>query len=182
MIKVANFSSTGKNVFRRLALNLCPRAGQVQDGQVQVAKSGDRSNEAALNSRGTVSFRTGLRNFIASVPDLKKSSRDQFSSLCSAGLETDYFLTANWSLEKSPFSTRRPDEGLQLCRVTRLGRLFDYWAVVYFGQIHENKNSSTNFWATFVLRYKAYVLIMTKNGFGYILNDYFYKLIRSPWL
>jgi hypothetical protein len=43
----------------------------------------------------------------------------------------------------------------------------------------ENQRSSKNNWAT-VFQSKSYVLILTKNGLGYILGDYF-KNLWSPY-
>jgi hypothetical protein len=48
-----------------------------------------------------------------------------------------------------------------------IGRIFAYWALVYFGQFCENNISIPNFWAT-CFQYKNNLLILTKNGFGYV--------------
>jgi hypothetical protein len=55
----------------------------------------------------------------------------------------------------------------------QIGRIFAYWAIVYFGQFFENKRTipplpKDNF---FPLG-KSYVLILPKNEFGYILGNF----------
>jgi hypothetical protein len=52
-----------------------------------------------------------------------------------------------------------------------MGRIFAYWAFVYFGQFFGKFTDtySPNFWATFYG--KRNVLILSKNGLGYILGD-----------
>jgi hypothetical protein len=46
----------------------------------------------------------------------------------------------------------------------------------------ENYIRSPNVLATFFYGKITYVLISTENGLGYILGDFFHKLIWSPWL
>jgi hypothetical protein len=53
--------------------------------------------------------------------------------------------------------------------------------ILYFGQRFENYKSSLIFWLLYSAE-KSYVLILAKNGLGYILGDFFHKLIWSPWL
>jgi hypothetical protein len=59
----------------------------------------------------------------------------------------------------------------------RIGLIFAYWAIVFFGQFFENYTRSTNFGASFFTDYATYVLILTKNSFGYIKGNFFHKLI-----
>jgi hypothetical protein len=53
-----------------------------------------------------------------------------------------------------------------------LGRIFAYWAIVYFGHYFDNYRSTANYWATF-LHSTSYVLILTNTWLGYILGDFF---------
>jgi hypothetical protein len=62
----------------------------------------------------------------------------------------------------------------------QIGRIFACWVIVCFGQCFENGISSTKFWANF-FHTVSYVLILAKNVLGYILGDFFYKIIWSPW-
>jgi hypothetical protein len=61
-------------------------------------------------------------------------------------------------------------------RVTRLGEFSPaYWAIVFFwggGQFFEKHRSSTNFGPLFS-REKSYELIVTWNGFGRMLGNFF---------
>jgi hypothetical protein len=52
------------------------------------------------------------------------------------------------------------------------GRIFAYWAVVYFGLLLENDKSGANYWATFC-HGTIFVLSPVKNGLGYIFGDSF---------
>jgi hypothetical protein len=61
-------------------------------------------------------------------------------------------------------------------RVTSLGE----FSIVYLGKFSESYRSSPHFCAIFLLSID-YVLILTKNSLGYILSDFFHKLIWSPW-
>jgi hypothetical protein len=49
----------------------------------------------------------------------------------------------------------------------QIGRIFANWAAVYFGLLLENYKSGANYWDTF-FHDAIYVLILTKNGSGYI--------------
>jgi hypothetical protein len=57
-----------------------------------------------------------------------------------------------------PFS-ERPFQGDQI------GRIFAYWAIVYFGKFDEIYRNSPNFWANF-FHDTSYVLNLTKNGWA----------------
>jgi hypothetical protein len=57
----------------------------------------------------------------------------------------------------------------------QIGRLFASWALVYF------QKSCNFFGLLFPTVPVTYVLILTKNGLGFILGDFFHKLIWSPW-
>jgi hypothetical protein len=50
--------------------------------------------------------------------------------------------------------------------------------VVSFGQLHENYRSIPHLWAA-LLNGWVHALIETKKGLGYILGEFFYKLIWS---
>jgi hypothetical protein len=52
--------------------------------------------------------------------------------------------------------------------------------IVYFGQICENYKSSPHFRASFSAVKNLYALILTKNGFGYILGDSFTNSSGRP--
>jgi hypothetical protein len=52
----------------------------------------------------------------------------------------------------------------------QIRRIFAHWVIVNFGQFFENDRSRTNFRILFPD--KSYVLILTKNGLGYILGDF----------
>jgi hypothetical protein len=60
-------------------------------------------------------------------------------------------------------------------RVTRLDEFSPLGRIVTLEAFFENYRSSQNHWAT-VSRGKNYVIIMTKNGLGYILADFFSQL------
>jgi hypothetical protein len=58
----------------------------------------------------------------------------------------------------------------------RIGLIFADWAIVFFGQFFSNHGRSTIFGY-----FKAmYVFILTNNGLGNKLGDFFKKLIWSP--
>jgi hypothetical protein len=61
----------------------------------------------------------------------------------------------------------------------QIGRIFAHGAIVKFKQLYVKYRRSSNFGRTFFHR-KSVVFILTKNGLGYILGDFFYKLIWSP--
>jgi hypothetical protein len=63
----------------------------------------------------------------------------------------------------------------------QIGRIFAYWSIVFVEQCYEKFSSSPDFWATF-FQGKSYVLILAKKGLGFVLGDFFHKLIWSPWL
>jgi hypothetical protein len=54
----------------------------------------------------------------------------------------------------------------------QIGRIFAYWAIVFFGQFIENYRISANSWATF-FHSISYALIFTKKWFGHILGNFF---------
>jgi hypothetical protein len=56
-------------------------------------------------------------------------------------------------------------------RVTRMGE---------FLSVFENRRNGPNFWAT-LFNVKRYASILTKFVLGYVLGDFFHKLIWSPW-
>jgi hypothetical protein len=74
------------------------------------------------------------------------------------------FSPSNW--------TQREQGGAS--RVTRSGEFSPIMAGGFFGggQFFGNFRSSTTSWAAFV-HGTSYVLIVTKNGLGYILGDFF---------
>jgi hypothetical protein len=55
-------------------------------------------------------------------------------------------------------------------------RISAQWAIVYFGSFFQKLQKRPKFWASFSPSID-YVSILTKNGFGYILGDFFHKLI-----
>jgi hypothetical protein len=64
----------------------------------------------------------------------------------------------------------------------QIGRIFAYWVKIYtmlVTYICVNWRSSPNFGANFYYG-KSDVIILTKNGLGYILGDFFRKRIWSP--
>jgi hypothetical protein len=69
--------------------------------------------------------------------------------------------------------------GLSYLQGDQIGRIFAQWAIVYFGQWFEIYIISANFWATFLCD-TSYVLILTKNGLGYILGDFFKNSSGHP--
>jgi hypothetical protein len=65
------------------------------------------------------------------------------------------------------------DEAEAAIRVTRLGGIFSNWMVVYSMQFFfENYRSSANVWTTFT-QCISDVFIVTKNGLGHVLGDFF---------
>jgi hypothetical protein len=54
----------------------------------------------------------------------------------------------------------------------RIGRIFGPWTIVFFGYFFENYGRSPNFVATF-FHGRSDVLVLTKNGLGYIWGDFF---------
>jgi hypothetical protein len=57
--------------------------------------------------------------------------------------------------------------------VTRLGK---YWVIVYFGQFFNYKNTPQ------IMENNGYVLILTQNGSGYILGEFFTNSFVHPSL
>jgi hypothetical protein len=60
-------------------------------------------------------------------------------------------------------------------------RLLGDCFLMYVGQFFEDYISCPNFWVSFFSG-KSCVLKLTKKWFGYILGDFFLKLIWSPWI
>jgi hypothetical protein len=60
----------------------------------------------------------------------------------------------------------------------RVTRFFAYWVIVYFGQFYENYRNSPYFLLLFPR--KKLCINFDKNRLGYILGDFFHKLIWSP--
>jgi hypothetical protein len=54
----------------------------------------------------------------------------------------------------------------------QIGRIFDHWAAVYFGQFFYC-SSSPNFWST-SFHCKSDTYILTINGLAYTLGDFFF--------
>jgi hypothetical protein len=52
-----------------------------------------------------------------------------------------------------------------------IGRIFDYWAIVYFGKLFVIYRVNKKNWATFFSD-KNFALVLTKNGLGYILGPF----------
>jgi hypothetical protein len=50
-------------------------------------------------------------------------------------------------------------------KVDQKGRIFAYWAVIYFGKYFENCESSSQIWTTF-FHSASYVLILPKKGWA----------------
>jgi hypothetical protein len=61
------------------------------------------------------------------------------------------------------FNVKQPQGG-------QIGRIFAYLAIDYFGHFFLNYSSSQKTWATF---FHLHVLILTENGLGYNLGDFF---------
>jgi hypothetical protein len=61
----------------------------------------------------------------------------------------------------------------------QIGRIFAYWALVYFGLFFENYISSTNSLATFS-KCISYAFILTKSGLGDILGKFFTNSSGHP--
>jgi hypothetical protein len=62
----------------------------------------------------------------------------------------------------------------------QIGRIYwEYWAVSYFGQFFESTEVAQNLGLPFP-RCKL-CINYNKKGLGYILGNFFHKLIRSPW-
>jgi hypothetical protein len=57
------------------------------------------------------------------------------------------------------------------CQGDQIGRIFTHCVIAYFEQFSVNYRSSTTLKAT-VFHCKVYVLILAKNGLGYILADF----------
>jgi hypothetical protein len=53
-----------------------------------------------------------------------------------------------------------------------IGRIFADWVIVSFGQFLGKLQNESEHWAT-VIHGKNYVFILTKNGLGYTLGDFF---------
>jgi hypothetical protein len=53
----------------------------------------------------------------------------------------------------------------------QIGRIFDHWLIIHFGQLLENHKSSPHFWATFFYG-NGYLLIFTIDGLGHVLGDF----------
>jgi hypothetical protein len=64
------------------------------------------------------------------------------------------------------------DEDVKVNQSDQIGRIFAQCAIVCFGQFFKNYTSSPKLWATLFQRID-YVLILTKNGLGYSLGDFF---------
>jgi hypothetical protein len=54
----------------------------------------------------------------------------------------------------------------------QIGRIFDFWAIVFFRQFHSKYERSPNFRAT-IITVKVKILVLTKNGLGHILGEFF---------
>jgi hypothetical protein len=65
------------------------------------------------------------------------------------------------------------------CQGDRIGRIFDYWAICYYGQHFEHYRSSPIFEQLFDQKI-GYVLYLTKKGLGYILGDFFTNSSDHP--
>jgi hypothetical protein len=63
----------------------------------------------------------------------------------------------------------------------QIGRIFFYWAFVFFGQFFANCKSSPKFWATFFPQFRFY-LNFGEKWLGLHFGRFFHKLIWSPWL
>jgi hypothetical protein len=61
----------------------------------------------------------------------------------------------------------------------QIGRIFAHLAFVFFGQFFEKYRNSANSLATF-FHETSYVLVSTKDVFGYSLGDFFRRLTWSP--
>jgi hypothetical protein len=61
----------------------------------------------------------------------------------------------------------------------KIGRIFAQWAIVYFGQFLKRYRKSPQSLAAFYQSLDD-VLILTKNGLGYIFGRCFHELIWSP--
>jgi hypothetical protein len=59
-----------------------------------------------------------------------------------------------------------------------IGRILVYWTVVFFDQFLKIAELE-QFWAS-ISPSTSHVLILRKHGMGYILGDFFNKLIWSP--
>jgi hypothetical protein len=58
-------------------------------------------------------------------------------------------------------------------------QIFALRVIVFFGQVIEKYRIIPDTLAT-IFRGKIYVLMLTKNGLGYILGDFFHQLVWSP--
>jgi hypothetical protein len=86
------------------------------------------------------------------------------SATCGSGLKTSAPIcrkTTRFFLKKN-YHPIQSDQ---------IGRIFVDWASIYFEQLFENYRSCPYFWATF-FHGKGDVLILIKNGLGYILGHF----------
>jgi hypothetical protein len=64
-------------------------------------------------------------------------------------------------------------------RVTRLAEFSTFGRLCFLWAIFRKQQKKSKFFATFFLG-KSFAFILTKNGLGYTLGDFFRKLIWSP--
>jgi hypothetical protein len=60
-----------------------------------------------------------------------------------------------------------------------IGRIFAHWGDWLLYTFFDKYKSSSQFWATFV-HGKGYAVILTKNGLGHILGDFFKNSSGHP--
>jgi hypothetical protein len=66
---------------------------------------------------------------------------------------------------------------IHVCLGDQIGRIFTYWAIVYFGQFF--RDEAEMFWLLF-FHGKSCVLKLTPNGLGSILGDFFTNSFGHP--
>jgi hypothetical protein len=79
-----------------------------------------------------------------------------------------FFTKSGKKLQKNLWNVLRCTE-----QGDQIGPIFDYTAIVYFGKLFENERSP-NF-CTNIFNSRSYALIMTRDGLGYTLGDFFSK-------
>jgi hypothetical protein len=85
------------------------------------------------------------------------------------------FLRQKWAFAAGP------EIFLMMNRVTRLGEFSTIVRWFYSDSNFENYKSSPNVLLLFSTEKAVCILTLTKNVLGYILGDFFHKLIWSPW-
>jgi hypothetical protein len=72
-------------------------------------------------------------------------------------------------------SAKEPSTYVRAVQGDQIGRFFAHWAIVYLEQFFKYR-SSPNLWDN------LYALILTRNGLGYILGNFYQSHLVTPVL